>query len=67
MLLPMKVARGVADGSMDLAFRRWRRQDVQVGHTFTTVAGMVRVEEVTVVDPDAITDAEAARSRAASG
>lgn len=62
MLLPMKVARGVADGSMDLAFRRWKRQDVQPGRTFKTVAGVVRVDEVSVVEPDAITDEEAVRA-----
>jgi len=58
----MKVARGVADGSVDLAFRRWRRQDVQPGRTFKTVAGVVRVDEVSVVDADAITDEEAVRA-----
>jgi hypothetical protein len=58
----MKVARGVADGSMDLAFRRWKRQDVEPGRTFKTVAGVVRVDEVSVVDPEAITDEEAVRA-----
>lgn len=62
MLLPLKVARGVADGSVDLAFRRWKRQDVTPGREFRTAAGVVRVEEVTVVDPDAITDEEAVRA-----
>lgn len=62
MLFPLKVARGVADGSVDLAFRRWKRQDVEVGRTFRTAAGVVRVEEVGVVDPAAITDAEAVRA-----
>ncbi|GAA1796570.1 hypothetical protein GCM10009795_047500 [Nocardioides hankookensis] len=59
MLLPPKVAHGVADGSVTLAFRRWRRQDVAVGSQFRTVAGVVRVDEVGVVDEAAITDAEA--------
>jgi hypothetical protein len=59
MLLPIKVARGVADGSMSLAYRRWRRQDVQPGATFRTAAGVVRVDAVEVVDPAAITDADA--------
>jgi hypothetical protein len=59
MLLPPKVAHGVADGSVSLAFRRWRRQDVKPGATFRTVGGVVRVDEVTVVDPDAISDEEA--------
>jgi hypothetical protein len=59
VLLPPKVAHGVADGSVTLAFRRWRRRDVQPGATFRTVAGVVRVDAVELVDPDAITDAEA--------
>ena len=42
VLLPMKVAQGVADGSVTLAFRRWRKQDVQPGQVFTTSAGLVR-------------------------
>ena len=59
MLLPLKVAQGVRDGSVTLAFRRWRKQDVEPGRRFTTAAGMVRVESVEVVDADAITDEEA--------
>ena len=59
MLLPIKVAQGVRDGSVTLAFRRWAKQDVEPGRRFTTAAGMVRVDEVTVVDVDAITDEEA--------
>jgi hypothetical protein len=59
MLLPPKVAHGVADGSISLAFRRWRKQDVKPGATFRTPAGVVRVDAVTVVDPVSITDADA--------
>jgi len=59
MLLPPKVAHGVADGSVRLAYRRWSRPDVRVGSEFRTVAGVVRVEEVAVVDPGAISDADA--------
>jgi hypothetical protein len=59
VLLPPKVAQGVADGSITLAFRRWRRQDVRSGATFRSSAGVIRVGEVTVVDPDSIDDAEA--------
>jgi hypothetical protein len=62
VLLPIKVARGVRDGSMSLAFRRWRTQDVQPGATFRTGAGVIRVDAVEVVDPAAITDAEAVRA-----
>jgi hypothetical protein len=59
VLLPPKVAHGVADGSLTLAFRRWRKQDVAVGSQFVTVAGMVRVDAVAVVDPAVISDDEA--------
>lgn len=59
MLLPPVVARGVADGSVTLAFRRWKRQDVTPGTTFRTVAGVVRVDAVEVVDPATITDEDA--------
>jgi hypothetical protein len=62
VLLPLKVAQGVADGSVTLAFRRWRKQDVQPGQVFTTAAGLVRVESVSVVDPAAISDDEAQRA-----
>ena len=55
----MKVAHGVAEGSVSLAFRRWRKQDVVPGQVFTTSSGLVRVDAVTVVDADAITDEEA--------
>jgi len=58
----MKVASGVADGSVSLAFRRWRKQDVVPGQVFTTSSGLVRVDAVTVVDADAITDEEAVRA-----
>ena len=58
MLLPIAVARGVADGSVTLAFRNWRRQDVRPGQTFKTAAGVVRVDAVDLVDAAAITDDE---------
>jgi hypothetical protein len=59
VLLPPKVAQGVADGSITVAFRRWREQDVRPGATFRSSAGVIRIEAVTIVDPVAITDAEA--------
>lgn len=55
----MKVAQGVRDGSVTLAFRGWRRQDVKPGTEFKTSAGVVRVTSVEVVDASAISDAEA--------
>jgi hypothetical protein len=57
VLLPPKVAHGVADGSVTLAFRRWRKQDVQPGSEFRTAAGVIRVDAVERVDD--ITEEEA--------
>ena len=48
MLLPPKIAAGVADGTVTLAFRRWSGPRVKVGSRFLTSAGVV---EVTSVDP----------------
>lgn len=59
MLLPPKVVQGVVDGSVTLAFRRWREQDVQPGATFKSAGSVIRVDAVEVVDPAAITDDEA--------
>src|SRR5690242_8956159 len=60
MLLPVKVAHAVREGSASLAFRRWTKPEVKVGSTFLTPAGLIRVEEVTEVDSAAITDEDAA-------
>ncbi|GIG41303.1 hypothetical protein [Cellulomonas phragmiteti] len=59
MLLPPQVAAGVADGTVTLAFRRWQHADVQPGARFRTSAGVVEVTSVDVVDPAALTDADA--------
>lgn len=62
MLLPPKVAHGVADGSMTVAFRRWKKQAVKPGSEFKTVAGVVRVVAVRAVRPEKITKADAVRA-----
>jgi hypothetical protein len=65
VLLTAAVARGVADGTVDLAFRRWAVPRVREGTTFLGPAGLVRVRSVTPVDPRAITDEDARRAGAA--
>jgi hypothetical protein len=57
MLLPPKIAAGVADGSVTLAFRRWAAPRVKVGGRFLTSAGLI---EITSVEPvEGIAEAEA--------
>ena len=62
MLLPPKIAAGVADGSVTLAFRRWPVPRVKVGGRFLTSAGLIEITSVTPVADDSVTlaDAEAA-------
>ncbi|GAB89060.1 hypothetical protein [Gordonia rhizosphera] len=62
MLLPAPIAQGVADGSVDLAFRRWEAARVRAGSTFTTSAGVVEITSVQPVDPSEISDDDAARA-----
>lgn len=62
MLLPPKVAHGVADGSMTVAFRRWKKQAVRPGSEFKTIAGVIRVVSVRAVKPDKISRADAVRA-----
>ena len=60
MLLPARIAQGVREGSIRLAYRRREEPRVQTGGTQLTSAGIVRfdaVEEVT--DTGTITDADA--------
>lgn len=59
VLLPPKVALGVREGRLTLAFRRWRLPDVRTGSRFRTPAGVIEVEAVDLVDPLRITDEEA--------
>ncbi|MGV9794959.1 hypothetical protein [Gordonia sp. NPDC003422] len=62
MLLPRPIAQGVADGSVDLAFRRWADSRVKVGSTFVTAAGVIEITSVRSVDPEKITDRDAKRA-----
>ncbi len=66
MLLPPRIATGVADGSVTLAFRRWEVPRVRVGSTFVTTAGVLRVDAVDQVADVAETEVAAtgASSRA---
>ncbi|PRX43723.1 hypothetical protein B0I33_114184 [Prauserella shujinwangii] len=66
MILPSAVARGVAEGTVRLAFRRWAKPDVRPGSTLRTPAGVVEVESVEPVDPASITEDDAVLAGAPS-
>jgi hypothetical protein len=43
MLLRATTLAGIADGTIRVAFRRWRRPTVRTGGTLLTKAGQVRI------------------------
>ena len=55
MLFPQAILRGIADGTVTLAFRRWRRSPPREGSTLRTSAGVVALERVTVIEDGDIT------------
>lgn len=62
MLFRQTTLPGLADGSITLAFRWWRRPTVRAGGTLTTAVGVLSIDEVVVVAPGDVTDAEARRA-----
>lgn len=62
MLFTKRFWPGLADGSITVAFRRWRRSRVGAGRAYRTPAGRLQVDDVVEVDPASITDADAARA-----
>ena len=60
MLLPARIAQGVWEGSIRLAYRRWEEPRVRAGGTQLTSAGIVRFDAIVeVTDTATITDADA--------
>lgn len=53
---------GLEDGTVTLAFRRWKRPLVRPGSTQRTAVGVLQFDAVDVVDPVEITDADARRA-----
>lgn len=62
MLFKSRFWPGLADGSITLAFRRWRRLAVRPGGRYHTPAGVVEVDAVDKVAADDITDGDARRA-----
>jgi hypothetical protein len=59
VLLERRARDGILDGSVTVLLRRWRRPQATPGRVYRTAAGLIAVDEVTVVDPATLTDADA--------
>jgi hypothetical protein len=59
MLFPKALWPGLADGSVRLAFRRWKRPTVRQGGTLRSPVGVLAIAEVRAIGEDEITDADA--------
>ena len=59
MLLKQATLRGIRDGAVTLAFRRWRRPTVRTGGTLLTALGQLEVETVDAVELAQITESDA--------
>ena len=66
MLFAQRDWDGLADGSITVAFRRWRRPSVKAGGTLVTRAGLLAIDSVEPIEPEAITDEDARRAGRAS-
>lgn len=66
VLFEKRVWARIEDGSVTLAFRRWRRPTVRTGGTLHSPAGLLAIDSVEPVDVSTITEAEAATAGYAS-
>jgi hypothetical protein len=62
MLFREAFLRGIREGRITLAFRRWRRPTVRAGGTLLTAAGQLTIVSVARVDPARISEADARRA-----
>jgi hypothetical protein len=62
MLFREDVRRGIAEGRVTLAFRRWRRAPPAAGSTLRTPIGVLTFDQVSVVQVEDITPADISRT-----
>jgi hypothetical protein len=55
MLFRQDILKGIAEGRVTLAFRRWRRPPPASGSTLRSPVGVLRLERVTIIDDGDIT------------
>lgn len=58
MLFRQRFWPGIADGSVTVAFRRWKRPTVRVGGTLRTTGGLIAIDSIDAVAVERISDAD---------
>jgi hypothetical protein len=61
-MLSLALLRGVVDGSLDRAFRRWDRPRVKAGGSQRTALGVIGFTSVDAIERDALTQEDAERA-----
>jgi hypothetical protein len=59
MLFEQRLWAGLADGTVTVTFRRWRRPRARAGARHRTPAGVLAIDAVTEVDPAGLTEGDA--------
>jgi hypothetical protein len=59
VLFNHQVWAGLADGTVTVAFRRWRRPSVKAGGTLQSPGGLLAIDEIAPITPDDVNDADA--------
>jgi hypothetical protein len=59
MLFKQRLWAGLADGTITVTFRRWRKPQAKPGGRYRTPAGVLEVDAVATIDAADITDADA--------
>jgi len=62
VLFERRLRDGIHDGTITVAFRRWKRPQVVAGRRYRTGLDRIEVESVDTVEPAAITEDEARRA-----
>ncbi|CAN5758255.1 hypothetical protein BH20ACT23_BH20ACT23_17750 [soil metagenome] len=62
MLFPGHTLEGIADGSITLAFRRWKSARAKAGSRHRTPVGQIEIDAVDIVEPGEISGDDAGRA-----
>lgn len=62
MIFRQEFLDGIRQGSITVAFRRWRRPSVKSGGTLLTAAGLLHISDVSLVTLESISNADARRA-----